>query len=189
VCRTRRRGRLLLVLSAPGRYAPRLIEWKCLRDRGVARVFAAIDPRGAVALPRRRAFRFLQSGIACGEAAECHIDDSLVFIRADISRTTHDKELLRELRTLLASCRDRSVSRWTSTATGRARRHSVRVGTNPNGLCYLRGRATSDKTSNANCQSQGEHCSHKCAPPCTFRLIDFFAPFYPATIIIRSRVP
>jgi hypothetical protein len=130
----------------------------------------------------RRAFRFLQPGIARGEAAECHIDDSLVCVRADISRTTHHEELLRELRTLLASCRDRSVSRWTGAATGRARGHSVRVGTNPQGLCYLRGRATSDKSSNANCQSQGEHCSHKCAPPCTFRLIDFFAPFYPATL-------
>jgi hypothetical protein len=72
-----------------------------------------------------------QFGVACREATECHIDDALVCVVADISGTAQDKQLLREPRTLLACCRDRSFSRRSSAAAGCAGRHSVGVGTQP----------------------------------------------------------
>jgi hypothetical protein len=85
---------------------------------------------------------------------------------AEISGTAQDKEVLGEPRTLLACCRDRSFSRRSSAAAGCARRHPVGFGTNRQGLRYDRSSpATSCKGSDANCQSQREHCSHGCARP------------------------
>jgi len=117
----------------------------------------ATIPTGPLIWPRR-------------EATECHIYNVglniFVLIEFEIVAAFQNLQLLRKTHALLVRCGESSVSCGCRAAVRRAGRYRVGVGTNRQGLRYPRAAAARPKGSDANCQSQGEHCSHGCMTPC-----------------------
>ena len=110
----------------------------------------------------------MRCGVARREATECHIYDValdiFVLIEFEIVAAFQNQQLPRKTRALLVRCGEGSVSCGCRAAVRRAGRYREGVGIN---LRDTRGSgAARPKGSDANCQSQGEHCSHGCMTPC-----------------------
>src|SRR6476619_1972587 len=115
----------------------------------------------------------MRCGVARREATECHIYDValdiFVLIEFEIVAAFQNQQLPRKTRALLVRCGEGSVSCGCRAAVRRAGRYRVGVGT---------------KGSDANCQSQGEHCSHGCMTPC--RLCYPILNLHPASLELLS---
>ena len=107
--------------------------------------------------------------VARRDATECHIYsvglNIFVLIEFEIVAALQNQKLLRKPRALLVRCGEGSVSCGCCTAVRRAGRYGVGVSTNRQGLRYPRTAAARPKGSEANCQSEGEPCSHGCDHP------------------------
>jgi hypothetical protein len=175
----------MLAKIAPSRALPRqaarqIMAFASYRSPARSRLLRrqpSVDTRGTregMPQPTRRAkvqdwlIWPMQCGVARREATECHICNVayniFVLIEFDIVAALQNQQLLRKTRALLVRCGEGSVS-CGCRAVRRAGRYRVSVGTNRQGLRYPRTAAARPKGSDANCQPEGEHCSHGCDHP------------------------